>query len=151
MEIIYSLLGVYSPHPSDLEMAKKRAEDILGSSFLERSDLIELAKAANSVLLVEEEADDGDMEFMVVNNKGRVILHEVFSIDKSYEARDEVERVGAEVYFTKTMLKEIDNLAEEYELSRDEFIEDYLSAYYMDIYENKKRKYLENLKDYYKD
>lgn len=151
MEIIYNLLGVYSPVSSDLEMAKSKAEELMDSSFLVRNDLIELAKDTNSVLLVEEEADDGDMEFMVVDNKGRVIIHEVFSLDKSYEAKEEVERVGAEQYFTKTMLKEIDKLAEEYEMSRDAFIDEYLSTYYMDLYENKKTKYIANLKDYYKE
>ncbi len=151
MEIIYNLLGVYTPSSSDVEVIKKQAEELLESSFLERDDIIELAKTTNSVLLVEEEADDGDMEFLVVNNKGHIKMHEVFSLDKSYEARDEVEKVGAENYFTKTMLKDIDKLAAEYEMSREEFIEDYLSTYYMDLYETKKEKYLNKLKEYFKD
>ena len=151
MELYYNLLGVYSPDPSVLAKVKKLAEELMESSYIEASDVIELAKNNNSVLLVEEELEDGDMEFIIVNNRGRVCNKVIFSMDETYNARSKIEDVGAEEYFTKTMLKDIDKLAKEYEMSREEFIEDYLSTYYMDLYENKKNKYLDNLKDYFKE
>lgn len=151
MELYYNLLGVYSPKKTDLGTVKEKAEDLMGSSYLENSDLIELAIETNSVLFVEEEQEDGDMRFVVINNKGKVKAEEEFCMDESYKARDEIENSSPEEYFTSKVLKDIDKLAEEYEMSREEFIEDYLSTYYMDIYENKKQIVKEKLEGYYQE
>ncbi len=151
MELYYNLLGVYSPDASVIDTTKKLAEELLETGYVEDDDVIELAKKTNSVLLVEVEQDDGYMEFIVVSNEGKIKKREIFTPDNTPIVYAEIMKVGVEEYFTKKALKEVDYNAEEYEMSRDQFLEEYLDSYLMEEYEKKKYKYVDNIKKYYRE
>ncbi len=150
MEIWFNLLGVYSKKQSDLEEITKKGTALMETGYVEDNDVFEFAKEMNAVVIVEVEQEDGYFEFIVVNNKGDLKHREIFSFDKVFKEKDEIKKQGIDHYFTKKDLKMIDQHCLENNSTRDEFIEDNLGEFFLELYEKAKSKYTEKISKYYK-
>ena len=150
MELWYELVVVYTPDENRTEQVRQLAQDLVDSGYVEDDDVTELAKETNSVISIEVEQDDGYMEFVLSNNLGEIKYREIFSLDLLERTRQKIKEVGVENYFTKTDLKSVDIHCREHDISRVEFVRNYLDEYMLDKYEEKKNRMVKRVDTYYK-
>lgn len=150
MELYYNLLGTYA---KDEELKKQATEEIQGyidEEFLQESEVIEIATANDTCILVEVQQSDGYCETILVDNKGTICERLIFNLDNYEEARNQIARSGLTSYFNEAQMKRIHEFAEEYEMSLEEFQEELLDEFFMDEYDREKWLFEPKIDSYYK-
>jgi len=143
-------MGMYSTDEDLKKQANIEIQRHIDDEFLQEIEVIEIANMYDTVILVEVEQSDGYSETILVDNEGTICERLIFNLDDYAEAKEQIATWGLESYFNESQMEEILKFADEYEMTLEEFKEELLDEYFMDLYDKNKWKLEPKLETYYK-
>ena len=150
MNIDYEILNIYGKNKKNIQEATTIMEKHIESNYFEVPEIQEVCKNLDVVIFYEEIQDDGNSFTILINNKGKLVLTKMCSLDNIKKTREEIEENDITQVFNKSEMKLINKNLKDFNISMEEFIEENIDEFLYDLYENKKTSINKNISKYYK-